>query len=116
MDDTTDRYLFIGEQMGWRQLPGEDWTAYYPLVGPELIHVHRVGTLTALTVSVDGKHPPDVLADVPWAAGDDRIELAERVAESLRRREATGEILDEPLRELLEQIAGWRRLQEPAAG
>ncbi|BBH70086.1 hypothetical protein ACTI_67710 [Actinoplanes sp. OR16] len=100
MDETTGRYVFAGQRMGWR-----GGVAYWPLIGPEVVHVHKVGTLTALTVFNDDRDGTDVLADVPWTETDDEIEVAGYVAEAVRRRQTeAGEIVHSSLQEILDQI------------
>ncbi|BAL88541.1 hypothetical protein AMIS_33210 [Actinoplanes missouriensis 431] len=115
MDDTTGRYVLTGQRMGWRQRPddpsGNEWLAYYPLVGPQLIQVHRVGTMTALSVTIGERQETDVLTDVPWTQTDDEIELAAHVEDVMRRRVATGEIVDVALRDILDQITRWKAAQ-----
>ncbi|MEU4693803.1 hypothetical protein [Actinoplanes sp. NPDC023714] len=103
MDDTTGRYVFAGQQMGWR-----DEVAYYPLIGPEVVHVHRVGTLTALTVFNDERESTDVLADVPWTQTDDGIEMAGHVEDAVRRRVEAGEIVHQSLQEILDEAGAFR--------
>ena len=95
----TGRFVIAGQRMGWR-----DEVAYYPLIGPEVIHVRRVGTLTALTVFNDEREGTDVLVDVPWTETDDEIELAGHVEDAVRRRVEAGEIVHQSLQEILDEI------------